>query len=87
MSRVWDTSKHPPKPFLDLCRIKVIQSQKVKLKALGLVDVMYVLGLFFFKNAKVNLEHFLNGQNRTQFENQKNTEVPGNRVISTRFEI
>ena len=45
MDRVWDTSKYPPKPFVTLCQIKVIQGQeieKVKLIIVGLGGVMHV---------------------------------------------
>ena len=30
MDRVWDTSKYPPKPFVTLCEVKVIQGDEVK---------------------------------------------------------
>ena len=30
MSRVWDTSKYPPKTFVTLCQVKVIQCHEVK---------------------------------------------------------
>ena len=45
MDRVWDTSKYHPKPFLTLCKDKVIQGQevkKVKYKMVGLGSVIHV---------------------------------------------
>ena len=45
MDRVWDTSKCPPKPFVNLCQDKVVQGhevKKVKFKILGLGGVMHV---------------------------------------------
>ena len=40
MYRVWDTSKYPPKPFVTLRQVKVIQGhqvKKAKYKILGFV--------------------------------------------------
>ena len=37
-------------------------------------------GPFFFKIAKNDIEHFSNGPNQTNFENQDNTEIAGNSV-------
>ena len=45
MDRVWDTSKYPPKTFVTLCQVKVIQGQevkKVKFNIWGLGGVMHV---------------------------------------------
>ena len=30
MDRVWDNFKYPPKPFVTLCQVKVIQGHEVK---------------------------------------------------------
>ena len=43
------------------------------------------LGQFFVKNAKMTLEHFLNGLNRTNFENRKNAEFARNGMKNDRF--
>ena len=44
------------------------------------------LGQFFVKNAKITLEHFLNGPNRTNSESRKNAEITGNSVKNGRFQ-
>ena len=75
MSRVWDTSKTPPKPFVTLCQIKVIQGQeveKVEFKILCLGGVIHVLGQDF------RHEHFLNDPNRITIENRNNAKIPVN---------
>ena len=44
MDRVWDTSWYPPKPFVTLCQVKLIQGheiKKVKFKIGGLVGMMH----------------------------------------------
>ena len=38
------------------------------------------LGQFSSRTRKMTLEQFLNGQNRTNFENRKNAEIAGNSV-------
>ena len=40
---------------------------------------------FSSRTRKMTLEHFLNGPNRTSFENQKNAEIAGNIVKNGRF--
>ena len=35
----------------------------------------------------MNLEHFLNGRNHIQFENQENADIPGNRVKMAVLEL
>ena len=56
MDRVWDTSKYPPKLFVDLCQVKVIQGHEVKkvqiLKRIGLDDVIHVLRSDFRQERK-----------------------------------
>ena len=45
MDRVCDTSKYPPKPFVTLCKVKVIQGhevKKVKFKIFGLGGVIHL---------------------------------------------
>ena len=45
MNRVWDTSKYPPKSFVTLCQVKVIQgheAKKVQFKILVLGVVIHV---------------------------------------------
>ena len=45
MNRVRDTSKYPPKPFVTLCQVKVIQGHEakgVKFKILDLGGVIHV---------------------------------------------
>ena len=44
-------------------------------------------GQFFVKNAKKTLEHFLNGPNRTNFQNRKNAEIAGNSVKNGLFDL
>ena len=64
---------------MTVCQIKVIQGQevkKVKCYVLGLGGVMHVVGQIFVKNAKKDPRAFLNGSNRTNFENQKHAELP-----------
>ena len=43
-------------------------------------SVINILGQFFVKNMKNVPRTLLNGQNRTKFENQENTEIAGNSV-------
>ena len=42
-------------------------------------------GQIFVKNAKMTLEHFLNGPNRTKIENPENAEILVNNIKSCRF--
>ena len=44
-----------------------------------------ILGQFFVKNAKMTLEHFLNGPNQTKFENRENAKISGNSVKNGHF--
>ena len=60
MDRVWNTSKFPPKPWVTLCQIKVIQGhevKKIKFKILSLdgVIVYLFLGQIFLKIAEMTL--------------------------------
>ena len=86
--RVWDTSKYHPKLSVITSRsrsFKVTRSRKGQTEIFGLGSVIHVFGSFFVKNAKMAIEHFLNGPSRTKFENQENTEIAGNGVKSGLF--
>ena len=55
MDRVWDTSKHPPKHFVTLCQVMIIQgneAKNVKFKILGLGGVMHVFRSDFHHDRK-----------------------------------
>ena len=55
MDRVWDTPRCPPKPFVTLRQIKVIQGhevKKVKFKILSLGGVIHVFGSDFRQERK-----------------------------------
>ena len=79
MDRIWDTSNFHSKPSVIISRsrsFKVSGSRKGQTEIFGLGSVIHALGQFFFvKNARITIEHFLNGPCRTKFENQENTEI------------
>ena len=55
MNRIWDTSKCPPKHFVTLCQVKVIQGHEVKkvnFKILGLGGVIHVFRSDFRQELK-----------------------------------
>ena len=52
MDPVWDTSKYPPKMFVTLCQIKVIQGHKVKCKILSLGGVIHAFRSDFRQERK-----------------------------------
>ena len=89
MDRVWNTSKFHSKPSVIISRsrsFKVSRSRKGQTEIFGLGSVIHVLGhCCFVKNARIAIEHFLNGPCRTKFENQENTEIARNRVKSGLF--
>ena len=83
MDRVWDTSKYPPKPLVTLCQVKFIQvtrSKKVKFKILDLDGVIHVFKSDFPQEPKNDQKRFLNGSNRTKFENRKVAEILVNSI-------
>ena len=55
MDRVWDTPKYPPKPFVTLCKVKIIQGhevKKVKFIILGFRGVIHVFRSDFLQEPK-----------------------------------
>ena len=88
MDRIWDTSKCPPKPFVTLCEVKVIQGhevKKVKLKVLGSSSVIHVFRSDFRQEQKKVPEYFYSGPNRTKFEKRTNADILVNSVKSGLF--
>ena len=63
---------------------KVTRSREVQTEMSCLAREIHVLR-FFVKDAKIALEHYLNGPNRTKFDNRENIEIPGNSVRSGVF--
>ena len=47
----------------------------------------FIFGQLFVKNAKMTLEHFFDGQNKTKFENRENAEIPGIGVKRVIFDL
>ena len=55
MDRVWYTSKYPPKSFVTLCHVKVIQGHEIKkgqIKNCGFGDVIHVIKSDFRQERK-----------------------------------
>ena len=57
------------------CKCKTECKGKGMPKIWGLGDVMHVFRTVYIKNAKMALQHFLNGPNQTEFEN-KEIQIP-----------
>ena len=79
MDHVWDTSKCPPKHFVTLCQLRAIQGHEVKKDQIynfrfGQCDTCFQV-TFSSRAQRMTLEHFLNGPNRTIFENLKITDI------------
>ena len=93
MARVWDTYEHYPKLLVDIFKVKaifdVLQDQQVKEKSNWKSRVWIQWSMLYTsvssRMRNMTPEQFLNGPNRTKFENQENTEIPGNSVKSGRF--
>ena len=58
MDRVWDSSKHPPKPLATSCQLKAIRGLEVSMYIFGLCGAIYCYGQNFVKNAKMALTLF-----------------------------
>ena len=88
MDRVWDTSKYHPKLSVSIL-VKIIQGHEVKERSNWKVWVWearyMLLGQFIVKTRKIDLGHFLNGPNGTNFATRKNAEFAGNSVKNCRF--
>ena len=78
VGRVWDTSKYPPKPFVNLCQIKVFQGHQVKRSNLVIwfrfCDRTF-LGDISVKNAKNDSITFLTDQTDQSLRIGKNTDI------------
>ena len=80
MDRVWDTSKYHPKPSVSIFKVKVTQGHEVKEWSnwkfwVSTAWYMFLGSGFSSGTRKMTVKHFLNGPNRTNFENRENTEI------------
>ena len=81
--------KYHHKLSVRIFKVKVIQGHEVKESSnwkLWVWTAGYMfLGSFSLRTRKMTLEHFLNGRDRTKFENRENVEIAGISVKNVLF--
>ena len=89
MYRVWDTSKHDPKVSVRIFKVKVTRSRKGQIKTcmFGTRYTYMVQVSFSSRTRKMIIKHYLNGQNRMNFENRENVEIPRISVKNGHFDL